>query len=32
VRGIGGRRQKSGENPHAQVCNAGEQIGKLEKS
>src|SRR6266567_452007 len=28
VRGVGGRRQESGENPHAQVCNGGEWIGK----
>jgi integrase len=28
VRGIGRRRQKSGQDPHAQVCNDGREIGK----
>jgi len=27
--GVGGRRQKPGENPHTQVCNEERQIGKL---
>jgi len=29
LRGIGGRRQEAGENPHAQVCNEGREVGKL---
>ena len=29
VRGVGGRRHKAGENPHAQVCNGGREVGKL---